>query len=335
MHCSTWPPAHGADVLLVTLLHLPSLPILDVETSRGKRTTQLDLNAPADMETLRTLVHDTDVFFQSYRPSSLEERGFGPKTVQRCTQVSSTRPSCGFYLADRGRTSTLPGGRKPSDPSLLSQQAPNHGRAANAQRIHANGSDDMSRASFPQPQPELMIRKLRMTPSILPPQHPVYRRHLNKVETTFTLSFKRTKNSKDFKGKAKVTQSPCPANALPPTNDSSPDEGPIAPTPQSPGLTSPLLISPILVHTALLQAQRLFASPRPGMSYPGTSPPTPLHPTLQDIQRGLFRSNSAAAHLMVLQQVAGSEAYDPSLASPPVTPPPLPGKIFRNNTVGV
>ena len=134
--------------------------------------------------------------------------------------------------------------------------------------------------------------------------------------------------------KAKVMQSPRPANALPPTNDSSPDEGPIAPTPQSPGLTSPLLISPIPVHTALLQAQRLFASPKPSMSYPGTSPPTPLLPTLQGIQRRLFCSNSAAAHLMVLQQVAGSEAYDPSLASPPVTLPPLPGKIFRNNTVG-
>ena len=129
-------------------------------------------------------------------------------------------------------------------------------------------------------------------------------------------------------------QSPRPANALPPTNDSSPDEGPIAPTPPSPGLTSPLLISPIPVHTALLQVQRLFASPKPGMIYPGTSPPTPLLPILQYIQRGLFHSNSAAAHLMVLQQVAGSEAYDPLLASPPVTPPPLPGKIFHNNTVG-
>lgn len=144
----------------------------------------------------------------------------------------------------------------------------------------------------------------------------------------------RGRGSKDFKGKAKVTQSPHPANALPSTNDSSPDEGPIAPTPQPPSLTSPLLISPIPAHVALIQAQRLFASPEPGMLYPGTSPPTPLLPTLQDIQRGLFRSNSAAARLMVLQQLAGSEAYDPSLASPPVTPPPLPGKIFRNNTVG-
>ena len=143
----------------------------------------------------------------------------------------------------------------------------------------------------------------------------------------------RGRNSKDFKGKAKVTQSPHPTNALPPTNGSSPDEGPIAPTPQSPSLTSPLLISPIPAHITLLQAQRLFASPEPGMIYPRTSPPTPLLPTVQDIQRGLFRSNSAAACLMDLQQLAGSGAYDPSLASPPVTPPPLPGNIFRNNTV--
>ena len=61
----------------MTSPHLPSLPILDVETSRGKRTTQLDLNAPTDAETLRTLVRDADVFVQSYRPSGLAERGFG------------------------------------------------------------------------------------------------------------------------------------------------------------------------------------------------------------------------------------------------------------------
>jgi len=73
------PPAHGADVLLVTSPHLPSLPYLDVETSRGKRTTQLDLNAPADAEKLRTLVRDADVFVQSYRPGGLAGRGFGPE----------------------------------------------------------------------------------------------------------------------------------------------------------------------------------------------------------------------------------------------------------------
>jgi crotonobetainyl-CoA:carnitine CoA-transferase CaiB-like acyl-CoA transferase len=58
---------------------LPSIPFFDVETSRGKRTTQLDLNAPADAETLRTLLRDADVFLQSYRPHGLAERGFGPE----------------------------------------------------------------------------------------------------------------------------------------------------------------------------------------------------------------------------------------------------------------
>ena len=63
----------------MTSPHLPSLPFLDVETSRGKRTTQLDLDAPADAEKLRTLVRDADVFVQSYRPGGLAGRGFGPE----------------------------------------------------------------------------------------------------------------------------------------------------------------------------------------------------------------------------------------------------------------
>jgi len=147
------------------------------------------------------------------------------------------------------------------------------------------------------------------------------------------------RGSRDFKGKAKVTPSPHPTNVTPSANESSPDEGPVSSIPQPTALTSPPLISPIPAHFALLQAHRMLASPEPSMFYPGTSPPTPMLPTLQDIQRealqrGLFRSNSAAARLMALQQLAGADAYDPLLASPPITPPPLPGKIFRNNTVG-
>ncbi|KAH9165521.1 CoA-transferase family III [Lactarius sanguifluus] len=72
-------PPHGADVLLVTSPNLPSLPFLDTETSRGKRTTQLDLNAPADAEKLRELIGGADVFLQSYRPGGLAARGFGPE----------------------------------------------------------------------------------------------------------------------------------------------------------------------------------------------------------------------------------------------------------------
>ena len=99
----------------------------------------------------------------------------------------------------------------------------------------------------------------------------------------------RGRGSKDFKGKAKATQSPVPTNAVPSANESSPDEGPVSST-QPTGFTSPPLVSPIPAHFA--------------------------------------------ARLMASQQLAGSEAYDPLIASPPITPPSLQGKVFRNNTVG-
>ncbi|THU99129.1 CoA-transferase family III [Dendrothele bispora CBS 962.96] len=69
--------AHGADVLLITSPSLPALPTLDVDTSRGKRTTQLDITRENDSQKLRSLVGDADVFLQAYRPGALENRGFG------------------------------------------------------------------------------------------------------------------------------------------------------------------------------------------------------------------------------------------------------------------
>ena len=74
---------HGADVLWVTSPELPDLPNLDVDTSRGKRTTQLDLNDPADREAFASLVKDTDVFLQSYRPGGLGGKGFGVEDVAK------------------------------------------------------------------------------------------------------------------------------------------------------------------------------------------------------------------------------------------------------------
>ncbi len=69
--------AHGADVLLVTSPHLPALPVLDADTSRGKRTTQLDLNTPEGRTKLGELCEEADVFLQAYRPGALEAKGFG------------------------------------------------------------------------------------------------------------------------------------------------------------------------------------------------------------------------------------------------------------------
>ncbi|KAL1704608.1 CoA-transferase family III domain-containing protein [Schizophyllum commune] len=75
--------AHGADVLLVTSLNLPDLPSLDVDTSRGKRTTQLDLNDDSDKQILTELASTCDVFLQSYRPGALAAKGFGPAELAK------------------------------------------------------------------------------------------------------------------------------------------------------------------------------------------------------------------------------------------------------------
>lgn len=75
--------AHGADVLLVTGPHLPSIPSLVIDTGRGKRSTQLDLRAPAGRDALATLVEGADVFLQGYRPGGLADAGFGPQALAR------------------------------------------------------------------------------------------------------------------------------------------------------------------------------------------------------------------------------------------------------------
>jgi crotonobetainyl-CoA:carnitine CoA-transferase CaiB-like acyl-CoA transferase len=74
---------NGAEVLWVTSPRLPSLPVLDIDTSRGKRAAQLDLNESGSTEKLYSLIKIADVFLQSYRPGGLEERGFGPTDLAR------------------------------------------------------------------------------------------------------------------------------------------------------------------------------------------------------------------------------------------------------------
>lgn len=54
---------------------------MDIDTSRGKRTTQLDLNQPEGQATLAELLKDADVFLQGYRPGGLAEKGFGVADV--------------------------------------------------------------------------------------------------------------------------------------------------------------------------------------------------------------------------------------------------------------
>ncbi|PSN65632.1 hypothetical protein BS50DRAFT_556387 [Corynespora cassiicola Philippines] len=73
--------AHGADVLWVTSPNLPDLPTMDRDFSRGKRTIQLDIDKPGDLEQLKSLISTADVFIQGYRPGAFSKRGLSPEQV--------------------------------------------------------------------------------------------------------------------------------------------------------------------------------------------------------------------------------------------------------------
>jgi crotonobetainyl-CoA:carnitine CoA-transferase CaiB-like acyl-CoA transferase len=73
--------AHGADVMLVTAAHLPTIAPLVIDTGRGKASAQIDLRDAAGRDALRALVREADVFLQGYRPGALASLGFGPEAL--------------------------------------------------------------------------------------------------------------------------------------------------------------------------------------------------------------------------------------------------------------
>ncbi len=81
--CGRTLAAHGADVLLITAPHLPSMLPLVIDTGRGKLSASIDLRDPAGRAKLATLIGDTDIFVQGYRPGALAAFGFGPKDIAK------------------------------------------------------------------------------------------------------------------------------------------------------------------------------------------------------------------------------------------------------------
>jgi crotonobetainyl-CoA:carnitine CoA-transferase CaiB-like acyl-CoA transferase len=75
--------AHGAEVLLVSAPHLPSIRTLVIDTGRGKRSTRLDLRTRLDAERLHALVREADVIVHGYRPGGLDALGFDAPTLAR------------------------------------------------------------------------------------------------------------------------------------------------------------------------------------------------------------------------------------------------------------
>src|SRR5207245_9030681 len=73
--CARTLAEHGADVLKITAAHLPNIGYQEYDTGHGKLSAHLDLREPKDLETLRGLIREADVFSQGYRPGTLGNRG--------------------------------------------------------------------------------------------------------------------------------------------------------------------------------------------------------------------------------------------------------------------
>ena len=79
--CARTLAEHGADVLKITGAHLPSTGHQEYDTGHGKLSAHLDLREQKDLETLRGLVREADVFSQGYRPGTLGKRGLSPEAL--------------------------------------------------------------------------------------------------------------------------------------------------------------------------------------------------------------------------------------------------------------
>jgi crotonobetainyl-CoA:carnitine CoA-transferase CaiB-like acyl-CoA transferase len=79
--CARTLAEHGADVLKITAAHLPNLGYQEYDTGHGKLSAELDLRQQRDLDTLRSLVREADVFSQGYRPGTLGARGLSPEAL--------------------------------------------------------------------------------------------------------------------------------------------------------------------------------------------------------------------------------------------------------------
>jgi crotonobetainyl-CoA:carnitine CoA-transferase CaiB-like acyl-CoA transferase len=79
--CARTLAEHGADVLKITGAHLPNIGYQEYDTGHGKLSANLDLREQRDLDRLRGLVRDGDVFSQGYRPGTLGMRGLSPQEL--------------------------------------------------------------------------------------------------------------------------------------------------------------------------------------------------------------------------------------------------------------
>src|ERR1700730_9561995 len=81
--CARTLAEHGADVMKITASHIAARDDQEYDTGHGKLSARLDLRQPDDLNTLRGLVREADVFSQGYRPGTLGNRGLSPEELGR------------------------------------------------------------------------------------------------------------------------------------------------------------------------------------------------------------------------------------------------------------
>lgn len=74
---------HGADVMRIAAPQLPFIEPLVIDTGHGKLSAHLDLATKDGCRTLHTLLDQSDIFTQSYRPGALAAKGFSPDAIAR------------------------------------------------------------------------------------------------------------------------------------------------------------------------------------------------------------------------------------------------------------
>lgn len=80
--CGRTLAAYGADVLLVTSPNFPIYPCsISIHLAASARRSSIS-QAP-QIDCLKELVNDADVFLQAYRPGGLQEKGFGPQELAK------------------------------------------------------------------------------------------------------------------------------------------------------------------------------------------------------------------------------------------------------------
>ena len=79
--CARTLAEHGADVLKITGAHLPNIGYQEYDTGHGKLSAHLDLREAKDVEILKSLARETDVFSQGYRPGTLGGRGLSAEEL--------------------------------------------------------------------------------------------------------------------------------------------------------------------------------------------------------------------------------------------------------------